>query len=551
MDQILKARKLGSATARRKRISQIEQEELRSEERYQEHRRRILYDEILEEDSDTETDNGTEPERLGHERDDSVETPSECSVVTPKDSPPQLLFDKTRVVELPTEKNSPRIVEPEPEAEVEQPKKIMPPSPRPKLHASLSTPADFNYNRFSAVMTSPEMEDSTPDNDEEVEEAVIVEAAKPVAISVQRVRPSVISIRSSSTTSMKRKSQATIQSSLSLVESRSTSPTLPPIPPRNARRLSQMSTMSTSSNKSGFAAGEATRFEMPEIPDLPPNAITMIKNANASRTSLSLDTLVDQPMHVTKKSSMPLLTSALKTSHSRMSSFKNSFMPPPSHPRAPSVSLQSERWTSRPGSRASRAPTSAVDVMDDSFRPFETVPIDLNDPPRPRTSHAPLVRPTMFHRSITSISQHSIGSQSVTALPTFPATSEGHEPQEYAPSFEPLPEMKRKKSFSTLRKRSESIGQAFKFAAIKSMASKHDIPLPPPTPRPQPPLKSATEPLPRPERRESLVPPAYPSKSPVASIRARKHTPSSYSPFPPSPAVGSERGMVGLGLRVR
>lgn len=560
MDQVLKARKLSSASARKKRISEIQEAEHRLEELYMDHRRRILYDEIIENDSDSDT----EPvvERPGHERDDSVETPSECSVVTPKDSPPQILFEKVLTEDIPTKRNT-VILSPQTSFDPE-PKKTMPPSPQPKLQASLATPADFCYDRFSIVMSSPDMNASIASVEPEEKEAPL-QTATPIAISAKRVRPSLISI-SSRASSTKRKSE-TIQSPLSHVESRSdskpesraASPPLPPVPPRNARRLSQMSTLSVMSSKSGFAAGEATRFEVPNVPDLPANAISKIANASVSRTSLTLDTLMDQPKPVSKKNSMPLLSSAINKSHSRMSSLKNMMKSPSSHPRTPSEPLQGfETRSARSDSRNSRPPTSAADILNDSFKAFETVPADLHEPPRPRTSYATTSRPSMQHRNISSISQHSIGAHSVTALPSFPPPSEElrNPPAEACPApYVGQRDMKRKKSFQTLRKRSESIGQAIKFAAFKTKPSstQHDVPLPPPPPRPsqsQSGPKSTSVSMSGADLRSNPMPPFVP-KSPAPSIKSSRKNTSSYSPFPPSPVIASDKGMVGLGLRVR
>lgn len=246
-----------------------------------------------------------------------------------------------------------------------------------------------------------------------------------------------------------------------------------------------------------------------------------------------------------------------------MSSLKNMIKSPSSHPRTPSESFHApELEQSQRGNRTSRPPTSAADVLNDSFKAFETVPADLHQPARPRTSHAPLARPPIQHRNVSSISRRSIGSQSVTALPSFPTAAEEQAnpfaeacPAPFTMSRETNKDMNRKKSFQSLRKRGESIGQAIKFAAMKAKPSstQHDVPLPPPPRRvaePQAIPKQTSVPMPNADSRTTSNS-SFAPKSPAPSLKSRKRSPS-YSPFPPSPMIGNDnKGPVGLGLRVR
>jgi hypothetical protein len=198
--------------------------------------------------------------------------------------------------------------------------------------------------------------------------------------------------------------------------------------------------------------------------------------------------------------------------------------------------------------------------MNDAFPAFETVPANLYDPPaaprsRPHTSH----RPSRPSTSSTASRQ-----ASVTALPIVPpnlVNSSGNS-AEQNPEPQPGP-MRRKKSFSALRKRSESIGQAIKFVATKTKSSaghtpklshqflsqqQHPVPLPPPPPQ------APTLLIPNPEQDivlSSFPTPPLPSPSPSVSTRSRKSV-ASYSMFPPSPRIGNERKSgVGLGLGLR
>lgn len=248
-----------------------------------------------------------------------------------------------------------------------------------------------------------------------------------------------------------------------------------------------------------------------------------------------------------------------------MSSLKNMMKSPAAHHRTPSELFHApEVETSQRGNRTSRPPTSAADVLNDHFKAFETVPADLHEPARPRTSHAPSVKPPVLHRAVNSISRRSIGSQSVTALPSFPTAADELDnpfaeacPAPFTMSREPTNrEPNRKKSFQSLRKRSESIGQAIKFAAMKARPSstQHDVPMPPPPrrmPEPQAVSNQKSGPRQSTDLRTTSTTMSTP-KSPAPSLKSRKPPPSSYSAFPPSPMIGHDsRGTVGLGLRVK
>jgi hypothetical protein len=521
MDQLLKARKLSSASARRKRIQQQEKEEVLAKERYIQHKRRIFYDQILLED-DAHLHSESEDEAMSnsqHECDDSVQTPSECSVTTPQDTPSAQVISqasKSRHAVNATMNITPefQILVPDTPLDIQESSTIAPPSPEPQMLASLAAPSDWQYDRFSVLLLdSPNLAESLHDittvpdleeeeEEEEEEEDSPLETAKPISFRLPKTRPSVISI--SSRSSSKKRGTESMPSSLAQVSR----PSSPLIATRSEKRLSMMST------RSGFQACEA---KLVQVPDLPDNAMYMI--ANASREDLLQYSRSEQG--VQRKASAPIL-SAIKTSHARMSSIKN-LIKTPSQVRVPSLVPPSPPESQYSNGRPS---TSAVDILNDNYNPFETVPANLNDLPT-RSSWRP--RPKSSHRLTTS-GLSGTSQQSVTALPVLPPPPS----DDAASDCSQTPSMRRKKSFSSLRKRSESIGHAIKSAALKSKPfHKHEDSLPPP-PLPVLMTPAASKP--------SVDFPTPPMPSP-RSIKSR----ASYSPFPPSPRLG---GPIGLGLKV-
>ncbi len=489
-----------------------EEEETNVQQRYIEHKRRImLYDHLADDDLDKESEDDSR-----EDREESVTTPSECSVVTPKDTPSDFDEKNSEAIELPTFSERPQLqlLVPEPPAEV----KVTKPSPILGLQASLGSRSDFLYARYSTILDPPpQIEspiESTPDLDDDDYSPSPVEVATPVSISLPKTRPAVISISGPS------KKRRTIIQSPPLQETESNS-LPPPPPPRSAKRLS------TASTRSGFLASEAQPME---VPDLPANASSMI--ATASRDTVGpLDRSVSPGFQ--RRSSQPLL-SAIKTGHSRMTSIK-SLIRSPSH---------ASHSSSRPESRSSRPPTSTAEIMDDGFKAFETVPANLYElipPPRsrPATSHHP-IRPS---------TSSGVSIPEVTALPSVPPIPARTQ------TFANQPEVRRKKSFSSLRKRSESIGQAIKFAATKGMGSSTPK-VPQPQYEPPPPLPQPIGPLRQNPSVELSNFPTPPLPSPITSagrsIRSRKSV-ASYSMFPPSPKVDRRSGVglgLGLGLKV-
>lgn len=491
MEQALRKRSLSSASARRKRIEQREQERERIRT---EARQRVL---ALQELSDDESQPTTDDDMpaSSHSRDDSVETSSEYSLETP-DNTPQARYDKTPAIES---RPTLHVLVPETSMDIQPDKES---SPEPQLQASLTAFTDFQYDRFSIMVNSPlELLPSPASEPDEPETPC--EVATPISYSLPRVRPAVVSIKSRSTSSRTPRTSSSISSLLPHAVQRAA--TMPPeLPTRSTRRLSQVST------KSGFLASEAAPLQVPELPR---NAMYMI--ANASRDSLAMSThsveaSLRQHPPQTRKNSMPLLSAAFRSGHARINSIKGLVSP-----TFPSSTSSSTSARDRPGSSSQHTRSfqaSSHNNQQPLIRPrtavpastpaddlsFETVPADLHYPPTLPRHHLP--RPSTSHNARPS------SIYSMTALPVPPPAdplplhsnnnpldtsvayhrhNAGHTP--HLPSSTsraattPSPDLsiKRKKSFSMLRKRSESISSALKFAR-KGGSSARDSTMPPP-----------------------------------------------------------------------
>jgi hypothetical protein len=553
MEEVLKSRSLSSATARRNKI-RAREEERRVARTERDSRRRML---VQTESSDDETQSNSEDDTRAslHSRQDSYdETSSEYSLKTPDDTP-HPIHEKTPSL-AGVMKPTLQIAVPKIPSNIKQHTSVPSGSSPPKLQASLVKRSDFNYDRYSMLIDTP-METKVPsipftaspvqitkspdtegidsdeedDEDDEVEivQAQLCKVATPVSFSAPKARPAVISI-SSRESLQKRRASSSTASLLHQATTRSSSMIPPELPQRSTRRLSQ------TSSKSGFLASEASPFQMP--PDLPHNAMYMI--ANASRDSVALSThSAAEPLsrpQQSRKSSMPLLTAAFKSHHSRLSSFRG-LMSPPQSARSDSIS-------------ETRPKTAVANPSDLSF---QTVPTNLNDPlPLPTSGHSQ--RPSTSYAN-------TMRTGSVTALPTPPPDAPTTNPMETARESSPSPEghMRRKKSFSALRKRSESISKAISFVAGAKKGSR-DSRLPPPTPVVPPlPMSARSQPatpaMSHGGSRKSTdlqhnltmnTPPPLPS--PREQMR-KSVTNANYSPFPAVSARQSGRGIIGLGIR--
>ncbi|ETI24478.1 hypothetical protein G647_03847 [Cladophialophora carrionii CBS 160.54] len=502
MDQALKARKMGSASARRRKMQERQQQQALDRERHVEHKRRILmYDHRADRQSaymdDLEYDVADECDGSAgrSDRESSVETQSERSASTPDD----MLQNKTTFGGQPSTTSHTltalKIQIPDEDEvlhrmELDENRIIIPPSPKPLLQASLATLSDFRYDRYSTILDSPLSETLSPDLDTD-ETFSPIETATPISYQQPKSRPSLISIVSVSDRSKRR--TASLQSPLSQMVQQTVE--------RPTKR------QSTSSIRAAFPAAEATLFEVPNLPD---NAFELI--ASASQESLPLSGKEVPRSKAERKPSMPRLSTAL--SHARMSSIKSLIKTPttatPSATRRTSIS--------RPSSHISRPSTASVPASEVASIMRNPAALssssDLNSMTRPPTSHS------------SSISMAGAGN-TMTALPSLPTP-----PADDGVS-DPLaakPAMQRKKSFSALRRRSESIGQAIK--GLSKLTPKHDVPLP------------TTPSIMTPKRLQEFDLSKFPTP-PLPSPRTGQSSASSFT----SSRARSSGGFVGLGLR--
>ncbi|KEF54703.1 uncharacterized protein A1O9_09145 [Exophiala aquamarina CBS 119918] len=490
MDEVLKSRKMSSASARRRKFQERQQLQAMEVERRQQHKRRVMmYDHMAEHVH--EQDSGSNDENDEHyDRESSVDTPSERSVLTPDESlSSRAIFGKQHQVDTssitPLKLHIPEEVEGL-EMDLDDNGVKVPPSPSPvRLQASLATLSDFRYDRFSILLESPISDLMSPDLDTD-ETFSPIETATPIAYQLPKGRPSLISISTSDSTRSKRRTPST-QSPLSQTMS------------HNLERPSKR--LSTTSSHGGFPAAEATLFD---VPDLPANAFQLI--ANASQESLPLS--LSQPKtRAERKSSVPRLSTAI--SHARVSSIKSLVKTPTSATHA--------RSFSRNSGHASRPSTASISGFD-GYALKNTA------------SSSSITNLSQMQRPPTSMSMRSVGSNSshhpMTALPSLPTP-----PADDVVSDPVAKSMSRKKSFSALRRRSESIGQAIK--GLGKITTKHDVPMPTP----------------------AMMTPKMPNKSridlssfptpPLPSPRTGKSNTNSYI----SPMDRNSSGPIGLGLR--
>ncbi|KIX08975.1 uncharacterized protein Z518_00053 [Rhinocladiella mackenziei CBS 650.93] len=480
MDQALKTRKLSSVSVRRKKFQERQQQHAVEKEKLQEHKSQVVrYGHTAEhaEEPDDASADDMELDVERFDRESSVETPSEGSVLTPDDTllngtafvkstQPQTSTAMPLKIDIPAEEEVLQL-------ELDEDRVVVPPSPRPVLQASLATLSDFRYDRYSCILDSPVSEALSPDLDTD-ETFSPIETATPVSFQQPKSRPSLISIVSGPRRSKRR--TTSVQSPLS--------PTVPRTSERPHKR------QSTSSTYSCFPAAEATVFE---VPDLPANAFELI--ANASQESL-LSTK-ERKSKADRKSSVPRLSTNL--SHTRMSSIKSLIKTPTSATHQRSLS-----------SRASRPSTASLSGMD-------TLHIMKNPISSNSTTNIPSMQrpPTSTSPSSTTAG---LNHANMTALPSLPTP-----PTDESVS-DPLggnkPNMQRKKSLSTLRRRSESLGQAIK--GLGKITTKHDVPIPtapavmtPKKQQPPPDLSNfPTPPLPSPRTGKS-------SAGSISSTRTR------------------------------
>ena len=471
MDELLRTRKLSSASARKRkmqeRLDKVRESKQRSLEKRDTREFRYGYGYCSDEEelSDNEDNHNTFSPIAEGELDQPapIESPSTAGARTPDDLPSPPYVDamqtwpdiRTRAAnagdsigEGSTKLDNP----PEGGERLDLP---TPTSAKPVLQSTLTSRADFAFDFYSPDFVVDESLD--PDLDLEIpdlEPDTPIETATPVLYSQPLTRPSVISIpvKNSAPSMTSRKSSTTPSlSSLQRASSPSTSSKRPSVisshytsssiasrqsiaynPSPSLRSLALPASydrrMSNTSIGSGYPASEAAALDLsaPPVPPIRPEIL-----ANASRESL-LEGVDDgrSSSHVKK----PTVISSLRKSglNNIMNFGKDSKTP------------YRESVQSRPTTAVSN---QEVDT-ESKTNPYPALVQNGDDYPPP-------LRP----RTATTASTRSWGEISVTALPTPP------EP--------PVPfivksstfEVARKKSFSALRNRSSSIGKALRSAS--------------------------------------------------------------------------------------
>jgi len=468
MDELLRSRKMGSASARRKKMRAREEERMRATG---EHEAKIClygynYYSDEEELSDLEDNMNTfspipdsEPDRST-----TVRTPSTTGLQTPDEvpSPPalgtkQLLsddVDRQTITEAPAKTGAANKLD----LEGDVVSLTTPTSTQPVLTSTLTTPADFMFDLYAPAFISQDLDSSSVECDSPIE------TAKSVIYSQPRMRPSVISIKSISASSVKsRESSLKPPTPASKPLSSPAPPTIrPPVrpayhiyptvrPPKSIETASTYTAdypsslssgknrLSVTSTASGFPACEATRLEIQPPPPVPPLCTDRFRGPGKD------------PSRCDAKST-----------------------PNNSHSKKPSLFLRRTNSFRRSGSNAKNQPKDVNSRSGESIRSRPDIRMsgtevdEANMAGRRSVADEHTVRP----RTAATPSASFWRSESVTALPE--------------PPDMPVPtvtksntfDVSRKISISALRSRSSSIGRALR------SASSSVIPTVPPPPRP-------------------------------------------------------------------
>lgn len=487
MDELLRSRKLGSAAARRRKAQERES----NVEETQKHKlNTLLYgygycsdEEEISEDGEEDSNNTFSPVAEG----DAYQTTSNVTPSTTRSSstddipsPPHIDVNlpwpklDTQSTEMRSPVQNDLIEKPETLEHTALPNSMQTPAAvAVVLQSTLHSRSDFAFDLYSAdfALSDPELEEDQAAN--HATHDTPVEVATPIAYSQVRARPSMINIRNPSSSassrrpsvgnsisssqpsfstpkSSKRPSLASTHRSSPSVYSRASSgPRAPsasyglmPPPSYNKRNISSGSLVS------GYPACEATPIDVTPAPPLPKTKHQHVAIPMRERSEEDAVQKVPATNYHSKKSSVMLQRANLL----RLSSL-NSIK-----------SYIKESNTSTRDSIQSR-PTTAASGPDTNINTFttphpETVPQRVSRSPPP-------TRP----RTATYSSTKSWGENSVTALPIPP------EP--------PMPikastfDVARKKSFSALRSRSNSIGKALRSASSSVMPNTPHDPFPP------------------------------------------------------------------------
>jgi hypothetical protein len=470
MEELLRTRKLSSASARKRKIQERQDKIRESKQRNLDRRDTAQfrygygYCSDEEELSDNEGNHNTFSPIAEGELDPpaAIASPSTAGARTPDNLPSPPYVDAmqawpdidTRVasVEDSTGEGSTKLdIPPERGAHLDLP---TPTSAKPVFQSTLTSLADFTFDLYPPDFARDEALD--PDLDLEIpdlEPDTPIEIATPIIYSQPRTRPSVISISIKNPAPSIKSRQSSSRPSISSLQPASS-------PPRSSKRPSVISShytsssitsrksfvqypspslrsltlpasydrrMSNTSIGSGYPACEATPLDLsaPPVPLIRPEIL-----ANASRESL-LEGLEDRrtSSHVKKPS---VINNLRKSGLNNIMSYVKDAKTPVRE------SVQSR-------------PTTAVsnyEVDESNMKAYPAFVQHRDDYPAP-------LRP----RTATTASTRSWGENSVTALPTPP------EPPMPSIVKSSTFEVARKKSFSALRNRSSSIGKALRSAS--------------------------------------------------------------------------------------
>lgn len=491
------------------------QKELLYEQREDRKRRMMRYSEAYTTDgSDTSRSNTPE-------NDSAADTPSECSIATPKNP---ITLPEVEIRPQSVEATDTTHAEKEDTDKIDEaesaPNSRHEPTKVSMFTASLNRPCDFRYDRFSTFMETPvslkteESEDIDSSSEEESDEGSEddyspIEIATPIAIRMPISRPSVISVVTTPNSDQ--------TPSKFSVKNINTIMIHPPKP-----RLQRTDSIPTPQSVD-CSVSPAKETKPVEISTPSSASIISVEPSSSQSVISSEQTSVESSLR--KKASMPMLTRA----HARMNSIKNFIKPQSISGPPPAVPMIPSNHQPRPSeslnnilSSSSATHKSKLSVADNqdrlSARRSLTEPSFLTTLPQ---STRPQTARTTSHTGIT------------TQEPPLPVYSPPTPPPEPVTPYEQAdePAISRKKSFSNLRRRSGSLGQALKFSSGRTKSLAPDLPPPPPVPT----IRVSSN-----ELMQVLTP------APKTPKSFRKSGMNLYSAFP----SGQKGQPVGLGLRM-
>ena len=478
MEELLRTRKLSSASARKRKIQERQDKLRESKQRAMERREAEDlryghgYDSDEEELSDNEGNQNTFSPIAESDLDRSaaVASPSTAGPGTPDDLPlsPDLAGMQawpdieTRVGNTgdSAEERCTTLDIPPRGQHLDIP---TPTSAKPVLQSTLTSRADFQFDFYTPDFAVDEDLGHDLDLDIEIpdlEPNTPLETATPVLYSQPLTRPAMISISVKNSAPSIRSRKSSTRPSISSLPPATSTPTSSKRPSITSSHYTSSSVasrqsiahnasaslrsltlpasydrrMSNNSVSSGYPACEATPLDLsaPPVPPIRPEIL-----ANASRESLMEEMEDLRAGSHAKKSSM--ITSLRKSGLNNIMNYVKD-----------NKTSHRESVQSRPTTAASNR---EVD-NDSNTKAYPALVSYRDDYPAP-------LRP----RTATTASNRSWGENSVTALPTAP------EPPVPSMSKSSTFDMARKKSFSALRNRSSSIGKALRSASSSVVPS--------------------------------------------------------------------------------